>query len=845
MARDAKLNSSRSKTREQLIQELDERLRLNSGQFTNLASDTGSSSPFLINEGKRVQDAQGMGFQNPKLNFDIPQAPSTQVPEYQSVMPEPQGQVMGESDLGENPTPDQMLQAIFTESWEPQLPSTEQLDTLYQQTGQVYPTQSMQDGSVRYNDGSIKYPQEENPLPIASMADGSVLWSDGFLRERPPEGLSGYLAGVQGLSQMLFGQDQAVTQEYGNYNPELEPGSGYNMGTDFRTKNLSNKRMFAPVPMKVVEIYQDDGTQWGDQSGHQGYGNSVLVQLPSGEYLRLSHLSEMGNLQVGQTLNPGEFIGVPGTTGNTAGEHLDVEFYNAQGEIDNPSNFRTNASVYNQSNKIVGVSPYGKPNNQSIQEQPQQPAQAQGSTLPLAAQAITQPLQTARETGEALGQALGQTTQRIGQAAQPMSPERQALGEGFEKTGQTLGIPEVFGSEVASGAISPGMAIRKNIEQVKPTGDKFDLGASELASLDFQGAKNIFSSTASRVANRVSRLPGQLKDEVIPQAFAGDGVLQNTKESLGDNLGYIGDAIKAKGQQQVDRFQNVASQAGEGIKNLTQGGLDTVGNIFKKTSLANVGPSRMVGEESPGGDQGNISNSLVNSKAFTPSNDVRDEFFKSGQDSQFGDFIRPENIGNGALSLGLFNDNFFTGEGALDRIKGVFGGSAMEGEAEGKFSMWKSAEDARRAEEEQSRVQPTLDDYLRQGKTPAQYYAETGQQSVADSAGGSERAAATQQAQVSSSQAQQNQIKGNGGATSVTSPSGRAVTAPRGQKVYVDSSGQPQLVADRSFTLPGGKTGNFDTPVSNPSAQLNRQAPAQGKNIFSRGASTIRNIFGR
>lgn len=846
MATDNRLNLPKSKTRDQLIKELDEKLRLNRGQFSNLASDTGSNVGFLTQQGRRLENPSAMGYQNPGINFDIPQAPSIpQIGEYQPMF-EQQGQVLGDSDqLPENPSPEQMLQALFTAAWEPQLPSTEQLESLYQQTGQLYGVQNNLDGTITMNDGSVQSAPQGDPLPIASMADGTILWSDGFVRERPPEGLGRYLAGVAGLSEFLFGGQQAVTQDYMNYNPSLEPGSGYNMGTDFRTRDLSNRELVAPVPMQVVEIFYDDGTQWGQVSGHQGYGNSVLVMLPSGEYLRLSHLSNMGQFQVGDVLNPGDFIGTPGQTGNTNGEHLDVEYYNAQGQIDNPNNFKSNVQQYSMSSQILGESPYGSAGIQT-QEQPQQTAVQPQIQTPMtdattkAVDTVKAGIDTVKQLPQQAGQVLGAATEDVKSALEPMSPQRQALASGVETVGQATGLPEMYASEVASGAITPGMAVSKNIEERKPTGDNFDLGGSELFRGDIEGAKNIFLSNIDRAKNRLGRIPGQIKDEVIPQAYAGDGVLQDVGESLKDNLSYIGDAAKQYGQKQVDRFSDVTKQAGEGLKGLGQTFSSKLGNIFQKAPLSKVGGDRAVGEASPGGDQGAMS-SLVNERLYTPANDIRDPFFKEGKDKQYSEYIRPDQVGDGALSLNIFGDEFYQG---IDRIKNVFGGTFLEGQATEKYNEYQRAEEEKRRkeEEERNRQQPTLEDYLRMGKTAAQYYAETGQQSVADRAGGYENAARNyfdsktdsyRQAPAATNMSENPQVVQRNAVTT-------AITAASQGKPYYSNTGNRIL----NYTPANANMSDAGTGLPVKAPTYSTSSPVQS-NIFTRATSKIKNIFGR
>lgn len=207
------------------------------------------------------------------------------------------------------------------------------------------PIQSMRDGSVRYSDGTFR---RRAPQPIQSVVDPQsgreiLRFDDGSLRwgrylTTPSTQKEG---GVAGLSKMLFGRNQTVTQQYGNVNP-IEPTPGNrNLGTDFRTRDLTDeqRQLDLPYDTEVVQVYYDDGTRFGSKSGHKGYGNSLLLRLPTGEMIRVSHLSQMLDVKPGDVITAGEVFGVPGTTGNTYGEHADVEYYNADGQIDDPANF--------------------------------------------------------------------------------------------------------------------------------------------------------------------------------------------------------------------------------------------------------------------------------------------------------------------------------------------------------------------------------------------------------------------------------------------------------------------------------------------------------------------------
>jgi len=707
MARDTKLNPNRSKSREQLIQELDEKLRLNRGSFSNQANEVGSNAPFLIQQGRRVENPTGLGYQNPQLNFDIPQAPSIpQVPEAYSFTPQEfGGEVMGASNqLSENPSPREVLQAIFNAAWEPQLPTIEQLDAVYQQTGIPYSVANNRDGTVRMNDGTVQKQAASPPKPHASMADGTILWTDGFLRERPPEGLGSYLAGVAGLSQFIFGKEQTVTQEYGNVNPGMGYANNTHRGTDFRTRDLEARDQFAPVPMRVIDVIRAE-------SGSP-YGNSIFLELPGGAgMVRFSHFGDIGQLQPGDVLNPGDRIGSWGSTGNSTGEHLDVEFYTADGQLTDPREFRLDLGGYNIGNKIVGISPYGMPIDQSVEEDPfqstqqsQQPQPQQQMPTPVT-DAITGAVEGVKSGVQAAQQLPGQVGSKVASTIQSANPTgeyglglsyglqgegekaRQQQNKTLEAIGTITGAPELQTSELSDEQkTNPFRQLAGNLVDVATTPlKKFgmpDTGMSEAiaggktVNTDVNLAPQSFATDS--IGNKIaSKAP-------TPQDYAG---------VLGKNVSDVKDYAKSGlgniFNQAKQTVSDTAKQAGEGIKSLTQGSIDKASNIFQKTPLAKIGESRAVGEESPGGEQQGIfnQNSLLDAKAFGAKNDTRDEFFKQGGSETFNTFLKPnaQDQFGGALSLDLFNNDFFKDFG---NITSVFGGSKDIGKATDKFTQF-------------------------------------------------------------------------------------------------------------------------------------------------------------
>ncbi|MFJ9540268.1 M23 family metallopeptidase [Streptomyces sp. NPDC101225] len=60
-------------------------------------------------------------------------------------------------------------------------------------------------------------------------------------------------------------------------------------------------------------------TGWGG-----AYGNEIVIRMHDGTYTQYGHLSSIG-VSAGQTVTPGQHIGLSGSTGNTTGPHLHFE----------------------------------------------------------------------------------------------------------------------------------------------------------------------------------------------------------------------------------------------------------------------------------------------------------------------------------------------------------------------------------------------------------------------------------------------------------------------------------------------------------------------------------------
>lgn len=662
---------------EQYLQELDALLKRNTGSGLHVGEDTSSNSPMYI-PGK-VANPSGLGDS------------ASSIQQYGDGMTAPIPR--------ERPAPIQEQQPQ-------EEPGVSQLEQFLQQFNEtVYPSQfgntqpqsegvaTMsdggtlgQDGVVRYSDGTVREYKDPNAQGIASMRDGSIQYSDGTLRKKAPQGIASLQGnrerilmddgsaqygryqpnftpnvlpgGEQGLISGIFGQDRPITQQYGNVNP-IEPTPGHiNYGTDIRTKDLSgSQRNFKlPVNAKVIEVLRDDGTRYGTQSGHKGYGNSLLVQLPTGEMIRMSHLNSMIDVQPGQDLPAGTVFGTPGQTGNTTGEHLDLEYYDQNGQIANPGQFSGFSSPEGMRQEVAGQPAPGTqvPRNE-VPNFSSQPTPVQQPTVQPPKQgqilgASTQEDPFRRNTGNLLESTINNTlpknqadlgvsegitspqaklarldTVATGKAGSP-NPIRQLAGNLTEKVGDTLGIPEGTFSELIAGG-------------------------------------------GTRRTNVANASDGNYK--ALPNAFA------NTKypQNLGGDVQQAADYIK-------NGTSDALSKAGQGIQGLANTGIASLENVFKPNQ-AEI--KRAIGDVPGTVDAGGNPNfsslqDTANSKAGTPKNDIRDAFFKQGGSDIFKDFLKPgaADSSGGALSMDLFSNDFF---GDLGRITSVFGGSKDLGAA--------------------------------------------------------------------------------------------------------------------------------------------------------------------
>lgn len=617
--------AANSKSVKDYITQLDELLRRNKGGFSAVAEETGSSVPFIV-PGRAMKSGVP----------ELPQRKAAELPapeEYPIQELPPQEEVLGEQTQGGAQDFIESLNSIFGG------------DSLYL-TGQGSTPDGgtiLSDGSVAYNDGTVVNQSGETIYAVASLPGGGLKYSDGSVKYIDPS-----TAGLEGLMSALGLTGQAITQEYGN----TGSGLGYNVhgGTDIRTRNLANKAFSLPFEVQVLDVITAD-------SGSP-YGNSVLLGLPTGEAIRLSHLADLGQFQAGGTIAPGSYIGTYGNTGNSTAEHLDLEYYNVDGQRSDPATFQglTNPQYLSQ---------YVQPKQEPIQMQSiPQPKAPQSTPVPQV------------ETPQVSG--VDKLKQAYEQAIQPGSTQRTAIGEavqGVSPIQAELGIGETISQGAEAGKQARIEALNRQPKEYNPyrqlLGNITERVGDVLGVPEGAFSETIAGAPTKRTNVALASEIGGTQPDQVP------GIRQNIKD--------IGADIQAKAGSGIDKLKSVFSKGGAGV------------NLFSRPNPSDINQKRAVGEESAGSSLLPASFSDARSaKLASAPNDIRDPFFKSGLNEKYG----VKDTAGGALSLDLFSPEFFQNP---ENIQSVFKGTQFEAPATQKYQAF--VEEQRRLEEERRRQQ--------------------------------------------------------------------------------------------------------------------------------------------
>ena len=627
------------KSAKDYLAQLEELLKLNSGQGTFQGSDVSSNRPMYIPG--QVRDPSGLG----------QSAPSIQKYGGGKVQPDPvnrnqpmtlderqtSGQVMGASDFI------QQFNDVYSQA--NQQPSGTTIGSPEEMATGVKSTADggvlFSDGIVYYYDGTFRAGSAE-AYPIASDEGGGTKYSDGSIRasyeslglpQAPQPG------GLKGLIMGIFNQNRVVTQAYGN-EPTQDLGYKVHGGTDIRTKDLENFSYKIPVDAEVVEINYD---------GRSPYGNSLLLKLPSGEMLRFSHMAQMIPVELGSKITAGQPFGIPGSTGNSTAEHLDLEYFNTTGERDNPQNF----SGFTQNQQ--------QPKMFSSEDDPQAPQLPQ---LPQTSQ--LQPQQQSTPISQSIGQGVSQGLNNIAQVAQPDSNFRQSVGQVPEKVAQATNLDTELGlSETLTKGPEAGEQAR--IQALSQQPDTY----------------NPFRQLLGNVTERIGDTLG-IPEGAFSEAIAG-GPTKRTGQAFAEEIGSdpkqevpgIRQNIQDIFSDVKDSGQNALGKAGEGLKGLANTGVSSLANIFQPKEEEEkrvVGDVKGSSEDIVKSSQFGQSSDTAQSLSGLDKNDIRDPFFKYGGSEQYKDLIKPnaQDLFGGALNMDIFQGDFYKD---LGNIGNVFGGS--------------------------------------------------------------------------------------------------------------------------------------------------------------------------
>lgn len=132
----------------------------------------------------------------------------------------------------------------------------------------------------------------------------------------------GFGGGVGGEVQTNMLSKYNVTSNYGkrNITGQLEGHSGVDLsgGNNFPIESFTAGKV-----VKVVNKFMPDSGSVNSKDGG-GFGNHVIVKNDDGTYSYYAHLNKVG-VTDGQTVSPGQIIGLQGHTGRSTGSHLHYE----------------------------------------------------------------------------------------------------------------------------------------------------------------------------------------------------------------------------------------------------------------------------------------------------------------------------------------------------------------------------------------------------------------------------------------------------------------------------------------------------------------------------------------
>lgn len=548
------------------------------------------------------------------------------------------------------------------------------------------------DNKFYYDDGTVRESQDTEAVPMGSAPNGSgILYSDGSIRRErtaeeyksvPPvdeyamasvspnsfrmntgkvrEGsfssskpISNFNEYLSLLSGGKLGEGD-VTGAYGEYYGM--PREAYNIGTDIGTGKFGSDQIDIALPFgaEVVSVGRWDGRN--ANSTTTPYGNSVLVKLPTGHMMRFSHLSNLGNIKEGDTIDAGTYIGTTGDTGHAFGKHLDHELYDPEGQLTSSEGFFN--SIASSPEIAQKLSTSGLQLGNYVSEAPKSSSQ-------VASQPYTPP------TENPIVKTVDNVANNIFKPVAEGATKASNLIEQTKPTGDYgVGLSEYMKGDIAGGKKELG----KTIEKLNPTGE-FDLGISESLAGNPALAQEKQKKTAETLGQNVSMLG---KSFGLPEMGISE-FISNIPNSIAKPV-YAGEIGKPEPAQE-NIFSQALSQAGSGVSALKNvlGTIDE--NIFKKKDLSKIGQKNVIGEDTGG----TIGANLGDIKS-TPA-DNRDAFIKGGGTETYKDYLQPgiNSKYRGSLSTNLFKDSFYENP---DNVANVFGNTYLGKDATGKYKSY-------------------------------------------------------------------------------------------------------------------------------------------------------------
>lgn len=407
------------------------------------------------------------------------------------------------------------------------------------------------DGKVRYTGEAVSVDPQTGEFVSGIQAIQDALFPRGGLRE------SGYYPGTN------------ITQYFAENknNPTLGYGALGHRGVDL----ASNENTPLSMPFNGTVVFAG----W-DKTG---FGNSILVRLEDGQYIRMSHLNRIDVIP-GQKVNKGYVIGLTGNTGRSTAAHLDVMTYDSNFNVINPAQFATNTQRYNfltkgQRDKSVG-DVVGDNELTTVQK------------MLLDEYRTTGEIKEVNKPQEELQRSLSETASAVGRL-QPTKDQTLA-GDIIAGAGALIGAPELGISELASGDVLG--ATTRGSEFISAQGEKRNLpefGISEAVKKGGEIISDIDTAimqgkqTAQNLLQKITNPVQQAED--IGTTLA-QGI--ETKSALEQAKGLL---------SQVGNFQpgNLLGTAGRVIPGMIQKGYQQSVSVVPETEARPVGQTGFSG----------------------------------------------------------------------------------------------------------------------------------------------------------------------------------------------------------------------------------------------------------